>query len=201
MSQSCEVKRIQLNSAQSAVDQATIARDTAKKDYVSCLPTGDQGQMALADAQPALDKMVKEAEEIAYMHQFVLGQLEREAGSQGTLQTLGEVAQAESTRMQEEIDRLKSEIRTERRRFLDANPSVSPASGSLYFTKVPDNQLLIAFLSCFGGFLLFAGLLIILNHVPVYYFTAMTMGDRIKLVGAVWVAAFVMMYIGFYAFT
>jgi hypothetical protein len=201
MSQSCEVKRIQLNSAQSAVDQATVARDAAKKDYVSCLPTSDQGSMALADAQPALDKMVKEAEEVAYMHEFVLGQLKREAGSQGTLQTLGEVAQTESTRMQEEIDQLKTEIRTERRRFLDANPSVSPAAGGLYFTKVPDNRLLIAFLSCFGGFLLFGSILVILNHVPTNFFTAMTMGDRIKFVGSVWVAAIIMMYIGFYAFT
>jgi hypothetical protein len=201
MSQSCEVKRIQLNSAQSAVDQATVARDQAKKDYVSCLPTGDQSSMALADAQPTLDKVMKEAEEVAYMHEFVLGQLKREAGAQGTLQTLGEVAQTESTRMQEEIDRLKTEIRTERRRFLDANPSVSPSAGGLYFTKVPDNRLLIAFLSCFGGFLLFAGLLVILNHVPIYYFTAMAQGERIKFVGAVWVAAIVMMYIGFYAFT
>ena len=201
MSQSCEVKRIQLNSSQSAVDQATVARDAAKKDYVSCLPTGEQGTMALADAQPALDKVVKEAEEVAYMHEFVLGQLKREAGSADTLQTLGDVATNESTRMQEEIDQLKTEIRTERRRFLDANPSVSPAAGGLYFTKVPDNRLLIAFLSCFGGFLLFAGLLVVLNHLPIYYFTAMAQGERIKFVGAVWVSAIVMMYIGFYAFT
>ena len=201
MSQSCEVKRIQLNSMQSAVDQATVARDAAKKDYVSCLPTGEQGTMALADAQPALDKTVKEAEEVAYMHEFVLGQLKREAGSSGTLQTLGEVATTESTRMQEEIDQLKTEIRTERRRFLDANPSVSPAAGGLYFTKVPDNRLLIAFLSCFGGFLLFAGLLVLMNHLPIYYFTAMAQGERIKFVGAAWISAIVMMYIGFYAFT
>jgi hypothetical protein len=201
MSQGCEVKRIQLNSAQSAVDQATVARDAAKKDYVSCLPTEDQGSMALADAKPAIDKMIKEAEEVAYMHEFVLGQLQREAGAASTLQTLGEVAQTESTRMQEEIDRLKTEIRTERRRFLDANPSVSPASGGLYFTKVPDNRLLIAFLSCFGGFLLFGGLLVILNHMPIDYFTKLAQGERIKFVGAVWIAAIVMMYIGFYAFT
>ncbi len=201
MSQSCEVKRIQLNSAQSAVDQASQARDAAKKDYVSCLPTGDQSTMALVDAQPALDKTMKEAEEIAYMHMFLLGQLQREASAQSTMQSLGDAATAESMRMQEEIDRMKSEIRTERRRFLDANPSASPAVGGLYYTKVPDNQLLLAFLSCFGAFLLFGGLLVILNHVPLYYFTAMTMGDRLKFVGSVWFAALVMMYIGFYAFT
>ena len=201
MSQNCEVKRIQLNSTQSAVDQATLARDTAKKDYVSCLPTGEQGQMALADAQPALDKLLKEAEEVAYMHQFVLGQLGREASTSGTLVTLGEVAEGEVKKMQTEIDTLKTDIRTERRRFLDASPSTSPASGGLYFTKVPDNQLLIAFLSCFGAFLLFGSVLVFLNHVPLYFFTAMTMGDRIKFLGSVWVAAIILMYIGFFAFT
>lgn len=201
MSQTCEVKRIQQNSAQAAVDQATQARDQAKAEYVSCLGPAEQGEALLGDAKPAMDKLMKEAETIKYMERFILGHLKREVTNGQTLKTLAESAHEESDKIRNEIDELKTVIRTEKRRFLDANPSLSPAVGGFYFTGQPDNQVLIAFLSCFGAFLLFTGLLVIMNHVPIAYLQALTMDERVKLVGAVWFGAIIVTYLGFYTFT
>ena len=201
MSQQCEVKRIQQNSAQQVVDQAMQARDQAKQDYLQCLGPAEQGAAALADAQGALDQSVKEAEQLLFMNGFILKQLQREANNEQTLISLAEIAEGEANTMQGQIDELKTQIRTQRRRFLDSGPQVSPAAGGLYFTKVPDNQVLIAFLSCYGAFLLFVGLLIIMNQLPISYFDRMTMGERAKLVITMWLIGLGLAYVGFYVFT
>lgn len=103
--------------------------------------------------------------------------------------------------LQNEIEAVKADIRKERRVFMDSDVSVSPAVGGLYFTKVPDNQILIAFLSCFGAFLLFVGLLIIFNKIPVDYFQGLTMPNRLMTVGLVWCMSLIFTYIAFFAFT
>lgn len=201
MSQQCEVKRIQQNSAQQVVDQAVQARDQAKQEYLQCLGPAEQGAAALADAQGAMDATVREAEQLLFMNGFILKQLQREESNEQTLISLAEIAEDEANTMQAQIDDLKTQIRTQRRRFLDSGPQVSPAAGGLYFTKVPDNQVLIAFLSCFGAFLLFVGLLIIMNQVPIAYFDQMEMGERVKLVITMWLIGIGLAYVGFFVFT
>jgi hypothetical protein len=103
--------------------------------------------------------------------------------------------------LQQKIDEVQADIRKERRIFLDSNVSSSPAVGGLYFTKVPDNQILIAFLSCFGAFLLFGGLLIILNKIPIDAFANMTMINRLTTVGFIWCMSLILTYIMFFTFT
>jgi len=201
MSQGCEVKRIQVNSAQAALDLAQQARDGARSDYNTCLGPAATGDAAVADAQPTLDRLQKEAGELSTMHEITLQMLQRESETLGAVKGLGDIAEDRSADLQKEIDELKATIRTEKRKFLDASPSVSPAVGGLYFTTSPDNQTLIAFLSCFGAFLLFVSLLIVLNMIPIDYFVNMTQDDRIKLVGILWVVAIVATYAGLYVFT
>lgn len=201
MSQACEVKRIQQNSAQALIDQAQQAYNQAKTDYLSCLGPQAQGPVLLEDAKPAMDKISAEAETIMYMERFILDQLKREANNDKTLSLLSTAAAEETEKIQKEIEDLRAEIRTEKRRFMDSSPTASTAVAGFYFTKQPDNQVLIAFLSCFGAFLLFAGLLVLMNHIPLNALKVLTMGDRVKLVGAIWVASIVLMYVGFFAFT
>ena len=201
MSQTCEVKRIQQNSAQALIDQAQQAYTQAKSDYLSCLGPQAQGSALLEDAKPAMDKISTEAETIMYMERFILDQLRREANNDKTLSILTTAANEEGDKIRKEIDHLRAEIRTEKRRFMDSSPSATTAVAGFYFTKQPDNQVLIAFLSCFGAFLLFAGLLVLMNHIPLYALQVMSMGDRVKFVVTAWVAAIVLMYVGFFAFT
>lgn len=201
MSQQCEVKRIQQNSAQAVIDQATQAFNQAKQDYLSCLGPQEQGAALLENAKPAMDTLGKEAETILYMERFILGQLKREAANDATLGVLSESANEEADKIRKEIDELKSEIRTERRKFLDSDPSKTTAVAGLYFTRQPDNQVLIAFLSCFGAFLLFTGLLVLMNHVPLAALQALSSGERLKLVAVSWIAAILLAYIGFFSFT
>jgi len=103
--------------------------------------------------------------------------------------------------LQAEIEAVQADIRKERRIFLDSNVSASPAVGGLYFTKVPDNKILIAFITCFGAFLLFGGLLIILNKIPIDAFANMTMSNRLTTVGLFWCLTLILSYILFYSFT
>jgi len=194
----CEAKRIQTNSAQSMVTQAMQDLTKAKTDYMTCLGPQEQGAAALEDAKPAMDKLMKEADTLTYIDDFILRQLGREVDSGNTLSTLAELAQGESSKLQTEIDEIKTEIRTERRKFLDASPSSSPA---LYFTSEPDNQVLILFLSCFGAFLLFTSLLLVFNKIPIQAIMSLTDYERIIIIAASWVLAIVMMYVGFFSFT
>ena len=201
MSQQCEVKRIQQNSAQALIDQANSAYNQAKTDYLTCLGPQEQGQALLDDAKPDMDRIEKEIQAIVYMERFILGQLEREAKNGTTISTLADSAREEAAKIRKEVEELQSEIRTEKRKFLDANPSKTTAVAGLYFTKEPDNQVLIAFLSCFGAFLLFTGLLVIMNHIPVPYLQALSMNERLQSVGTVWIVSIVMTYLAFFTFT
>jgi hypothetical protein len=190
----CTEKLIQRNSAQSALD-------TASSDYMSCLPPVKRAEAALLDAQPAMGRANAEAKQLQYMNNFILRTLEKETGSDTTIVSLASLVETEISKIQKEIDAVKSDIRTERRRFLDADPQISPAAGGLYYTLVPDNRVLIAFLSCFGAFWLFTGILIIYGFIPLDALTILTAGERLKTVGILWVAIFVLMYLGFIMFT
>ena len=198
---SCEVKRIQQNSAQATVDQATTALKQAKSEYIACLGPQEAGAVAFQDSQPAMDAAQKEAETLRFLQTFVLKQLAREASAEQTMDVLSAAARDEETKLREEIEQVKSEIRTERRRFLDAQPSVSPKVNGLYFTTEPDNQVLIAFLACFCSFLLFVGLMVIMNKFPGGFLLPMSSGERIKIVVAGWVAVLIVTYIFFFTFT
>lgn len=190
----CDVKRVQHNSAQAAADQA-------KADYLSCLGPQQAGVAALGEAQPAINTISKEAETLRYVQNFVLKELARETSAEQTVASLRVAANDEEQHLREEIEEVKSEIRTERRRFLDASPSVTTAIAGVYYTAEPDNQVLIAFLSCFGAFLLFVGLMVIMDRVPWLSPLSQTSGERIKIVVAGWIATIVVTYIFFFTFT
>lgn len=170
-------------------------------EYLKCLGPKARGEAQLELEKPAMEKSEQDAQAIAYMEDFVLKQLKREVANEHTMSVLSESVTQESERIQAEIDELKTEIRTEKRRFLDASPSTTTAVGGLYFTMQPDNQLLIAFLSCLGAFLLFMSLLLMLNHIPIYYFEAMSSSQRLQIVGLTWTLTAVITYVGFYIFT
>jgi len=197
----CEAKRIQANSKQSLVTQATQDYNASKSDYMACLGPQEQGAAALEDTKPAMDKLMKEAETLTYIDNFILKQLGREVESGTTLSTLADLASEESTELRDEIDKLKTDIRTERRRFLDASPSTTTAVAGLYFTSEPDNQVLLLFLTCFGAFLLFTSLLLIFNKIPIQTIMSLADSERIMLIATTWILAIVMMYVGFFSFT
>ncbi len=189
-----ETKRIARNSAEAAYNKA----DT---DYKTCLPLNDRIEDAFNRVKPTADAITKEANQLEAMGKFLLRRMQQDTGSDVSIEQMKAMAQGEIANLQEEIEELKAQIRKERRVFLDSDPQVSPAVAGLYFTKVPDNRVLIAFLSTFGAFLLFASLLIILNHLPFQYFQNMTMAERLKLVAGGWIGALVLMYVGFMTFT
>jgi len=172
-----------------------------QEEYLKCLGPKARGEAQLAIAKPAMDKADQNAQAIAYMEDFVLKQLKKEVANEQTMSVLSESVSQESERIQAEIDELKTEIRTEKRRFLDASPSTTTAINGLYFTMQPDNQLLIAFLSCIGAFLLFMSLILMLNLVPIYYFEALSSTQRLQIVGLSWTLTAVVTYIGFFIFT
>jgi hypothetical protein len=199
---SCDVKRIQKNSAEAVVDRATQAFHQAKTEYVSCLSPQEQSAAHIADAQAEIVAINNEIQPIIFMQDFILKQLKREIAGGETVSTLMESARLESDSLRKKIEELSSTIRTDRRLFLDASPSASTAVGGLYFTQEPDNQVLIAFLSCFGAFLLFTGILVLMNHMPIPYIQdQLTSAGRFQIVITVWILACVLTYIGFYVFT
>lgn len=194
MSDQCEVLRIQTNSASAALDQANQA-------YMSCLPLDERVGAAQAKAKDRVHAKLTEAEQMDKMNRVMFRQLEHLADTEGKLEGLAAVARDTSTSMTAEIDDLKSQIRLERRRFLDSSPSATPAIGGLYFTKVPDNQVLIAFLSTFGAFWLFLSALFLMGKTPFDYLNTITMGSRVGVVGGLWFLLVLVTYIGFYVFT
>jgi hypothetical protein len=201
-SQTCSMIQIKVNSAKGALDRAKKTYEERDSEFRrSCMSTAEQGQAALTTVQADFDRANAEAQQLTYMHQFLLGQLKQESDGQQTLFDLGQMVLSEAGKVQEEIDHLKGQIRTERRRFLDADPSAPTAVAGMYFTKEPDNQVLIAFLACFGAFLLFASLLVIQNVIPIMFFRNMSSADRLKFVGTMWAIALIVGYIGFYMFT
>lgn len=200
-SQQCEALRIAMNSASSGKNQAEVAFKSARKDYLNCEGPAAVGENAMTEAQVEIDRVVSQGEQLQAMNEMLLTQLQRELDSEQAIGSLTDIAKGNVNNMQSEVERLQSIIRTQRRRFLDADPSVSPAVGGLYFTKVPDNKVLIAFLVCYGAFLLFASVLILMNQVPLAYFSAMASGEKVKVVGLMWLLALILGYVGFFIFT
>jgi hypothetical protein len=197
----CDALRIKLNSAQDALNLATQARDQVSVEHRKCLSPQEQGSANLQDADPQFKKAMKEAEELQYMNEFLLRQLQREAKSAATVNGLASIAEEEAAKVQGEIDDLRAQIRTEKRRFLDAGPSVSPAVAGLYFTQVPDNQMLIALLTSVGALLTFVSVLVLMGLMPLFYFERLTGGERWKFVGGLWVSSLILIYVGLAAFT
>jgi hypothetical protein len=185
LSNECEAKRIQLNSAKAA--------------YTGCLGPDAVASAALNDASTPLQRAELQAAQLITLNDLRIEQLRMTENP--NMDALTDLAVERIGELQSEIDDLKGEIRKQRRRFLDSDPSVSPAVGGLYFTKVPDNKVIIGFLSSFGAFLLFASLLIVMGHVPFAPFSGLTADERYKTVGAMWLVGLLLAYLGFVVFT
>ena len=200
MASTCEVKRIQQNSAQAVVDRANADLSAVRRDYLNCMGPGAAGDAAVADATADMNRLRADAAQLTYIHEFITKHLEQRAGSKGTMDQLGDIVKSERSRLEREIDTLKGKIRKSRRIFLDSSPQISTAVGGLYFTQAPDNQVLIAFIACFGAFLLFSGVGFGLNLGPVANLNLMDR-ERWSLVGSVWVGAIILTYMALMFFT
>lgn len=190
----CDVENAKVNSAQSALQ-------AAQTSYMQCLPVAQRPAAALSSvaAQDAIYS--QEADQLAFMTNFLAQQKSLTSNTNGNLNTLTELAKNTSAQLNTEIDMIKTEISKEKRIFTDSDIQRSPAVGGLYFILVPDNQILIAFMTCMGAFLLFVSVLIMLNMIPVMYFEGLTYLNRIMLVAGMWVLALISTYIGLFAFT
>jgi hypothetical protein len=173
--------------------------EEAKKRQFDCLPPSERVAELLNQAKPEMDRMEQEAASIEYMETFIQKQLVREVDDSSGKPIA--VVSAELDRLRAEIERLQSEIRTESRRFTDACPGPTAPIPGLPFTGQADNQVLIAFLTTFGTFLLLCGLLVLMDLMPLSYFQLMTTSERYTIVATGWVTALVMMYVGFFSFT
>jgi hypothetical protein len=100
-----------------------------------------------------------------------------------------------------ENDEIQADIRKERRIFLDSDVSTSPSIGGLYYTSVTDNKILIAFFSCFGGFLLIFGISIIAGFINIEYFLNMSSTNRIISVVLIWFLCILLTYLALNIFT
>lgn len=196
-----EAKRIQMNTAQQTLEAAKSSFDQTRTAYITSLQPEERSRMLLKEIEPVAERLDKEAKELAYINTFIMKQMGQGLGSSDTLASLNDMANDEIGTVKKEIDELKSQIRLERRRFLDAGPNVSPAVAGLYYTKVPDNQLLIALLSVTAILLAIVSALVIMNHLPFAYFQAMTMSERVKLTGVIWIAGILAILVGLWTFT
>jgi hypothetical protein len=183
---SCEAKQISLNQA--------------KRDLESCLTPEARTQMRLDSESARLGRLQDEADALWRMDVTVLTVLDREHNSGGG-DGASEIVHNQVTTVQNQIDAAKAKIRLERRLFLDASPSVSPAVGGLYFTRTPDNQVLILFIVGYCGFLAALSALLLAGAVPGQYFATFTMGDRVKTVAILWGAGILLAYLGLFVFT
>jgi hypothetical protein len=198
----CERLNIKKNTLIQSREKLDSDIAQTSSDYLqTCLPPDQQAAARLDTVNPAINDADTEAAQLFFMNEFLLGLLQKETGTDQTLINLAGIAEAEMIKLQTQIDDLKTQIRTKRRIFLDSSPQKSPAVMGLYFTKVPDNQVLIAFLSTFGAFLLFIGLLVIMNRIPIPYFENLQSRERYTAVGTFWVSGIVIMYAGMYMFT
>jgi len=186
--------RIQMNSAEFAAEQARAA-------YIASLPVPEQADYFTTNAQPKMDAASREGKQLEATGHFVLGLLARETGTAGSLDTVQAMTEQEVGDMEAEIDRLKQQIRMERRTFLDAQPSVSPAVAGLYFTRVPDNQVLIGLITAVGALLVFLSVGIFLGLLPIEYLLATGTRERIYIIAGLWTATILMGYLGLYSFT
>jgi hypothetical protein len=198
----CERLNIKKNTLIQSREKLDSDIAQTSSDYLqTCLPPDQQAAARLDTVSPAMRDAETEATQLFFMNEFLLGLLQKETGTEQTLIDLAIIAEADMTKLQTQIEDLKSQIRMKRRVFLDSSPQKSPAIAGLYFTKVPDNQVLIAFLSTFGAFLLFIGLLVILNRIPGDYFERLQPRERYTSVAIFWGASIVIMYAGMYMFT
>lgn len=198
----CERLNIKKNTLMQSREKLDSDIAQASAEYLqTCLPPDQQAAARLDTVSPAVRDAEEEAAQLFFMNEFLLGLLQKETGTEQTLIDLAGIAETEMTKLQAQIEDLKAQIRTKRRVFLDSEPQKSPAVGGLYFTKVPDNQVLIAFLSTFGAFLLFAGLLVLLNRIPINYFIGLQSRERYSSVAMFWAASIIIMYAGLYMFT
>lgn len=199
---SCDLAQIKENSAKSALDLARKDFEEKRTARLACQGPSAIASAATADAQSDIDRLTAEGEQLKYMHEFLLRQLQREADAGGTVKALNELVGDETDKVEAELESVKGAIRTERRRFLDADPSAPTAVAGLYFTKEPDNQALIAFIACFGAFLLFTGLVVLLRLVPEgTYLSNLTQAESMKIVVAYWFGGLLLAYMGFWLFT
>lgn len=193
---SCDLgqTRIQLNTAKAAYE-------VAKQEFEQCQPPEQRTAARLDEMKEAIGKYESEAAQLFFLHEFLLGVLDKETGNNDTIVNLGALAEQQMQSIQNEIDELKSEIRKERRRFLDSGPQKSPAVAGLYFTKVPDNLVLIGLLSCLGAFLVAVSACILLGVVPIEYMKRQTDSDRWTTIAALWITTLIVTYIGLFIFT
>jgi hypothetical protein len=193
---SCDLgqTRIQLNTAKAAYE-------VAKQEFEQCQPPEQRTAARLEEMKEAIGKYETEAAQLYFMNDFLLNTLDKEAGNNDTIVNLGVIAERQMQAIQDEIDTLKSEIRMERRRFLDSSPQISPAVAGLYFTKVPDNQVLIGLLSTIGAFLVAVSACILMGITPITYLSSAHAAERWKIVGMLWVVTIITTYLGLFIFT
>lgn len=201
-SETCELAQIKENSAKAAMDLARKDFEEKRTARLSCQGPAAISSAMITDAQPDLERLKTEGDQLTYMNEFLLRQLRREAEAGDAYKALSDLVGVEVDTVERELESVKTAIRTERRRFLDADPSAPTAVAGMYFTKEPDNQALIAFIACFCAFLLFTGLVVLLRLVPQgTYFSNLTQGESVKIVGVYWFAGLLLAYMGFWMFT
>jgi len=187
------------NEAKSKLSIQQQAVDSTLNDYATCL--GIKPQVAIAVARADIDKYNADAEGIKAMTKTLLAQLQKDVQIHSALEDVSDITQDQAIQLQTEIDQLKASIRKERRIFLDADPSAPTATAGLYYTKEPDNQLLIVFIICLACFLMAITALLITNHIPIDYFTKLSMNERISFTAVLWIASLLVTYAGFFTFT
>ena len=197
----CIAQKASFNNAKNGVKTATNTINTAKAAYYACLDPKKRGEMMKADVGSDMDRIQTEANTVDTMSKFILKQLARESGATNSLNVLSDLAIDTAGKLEKEIEEVKTSIRTERRRFLDADPSATTAVAGLWFTQQPDNQMIIVFISCFGAFLLVAGLLVIYGYIPIDLVANADFSQRLMVVGIFWLATLVITYVGFFTFT
>ena len=202
-----QLKVVQQNSAKQALDQAKRDYEKATADSLACQGASAQGSAAVAAAAGELADAQKDVDVLVKVQTAILKQLGREAKGSGVLTSMAEIAGDETIKAEKEIEELRSEIRKERRRFLDADPSAPTSFLGLYYTREPDNQVLIAFMVCVGLFLLFISLIILFRIGPIHFIAALDdvgkagYRERLSLIGGIWGLSIVVIWIFFFTFT
>ncbi|NDB85605.1 MAG: hypothetical protein EB127_23310 [Alphaproteobacteria bacterium] len=181
-----------------AVNAAKTALETETAKYLKCLPSTESRSKTLQTVNQQNSAYAIEVDQLNYLSKTLMTKITDSSGDPSVLQTVINDAIQDLQNQQEVI---KHDIRKEQRLFTDSNIQQSPAVAGLYYTQVPDNKILIAFMSCFGAFLLFIGLMIIFGLSPIDYFTNMLMGERLMTVGLMWSVSLIFTYIFFFAFT
>ena len=202
-----QLKNMLQNSAKTVLDKAQDDYAKAVADNLACQGPSAQGAAALASAKSDMTAIQRDVDVLTKIQNAVLKQLGREAKGSRVLSSMSDIAGDETIKAEKEIEELRSEIRKERRRFLDADPSAPTSVMGLYYTREPDNQVLIAFMVCFGLFLLFVSLLILFRAIPLQFFTALDQygkigyNERLGLIGGIVGLSILVTYIFFFTFT